>query len=85
MDEVNPKLHQIIKTCNYWIQQHNQYASGNNRVMRNTACNNIHQMAKDLDANRANSPQKFRATRSLKECVKPNNKIDDDVKLLCKN
>ena len=77
----NPQLQQVIKTCNYWIQQHNQYASENNRVMRNTACNNIHKMAKDLDANRANPTREFRATRSLKECVKPNNKIDDDVKL----
>jgi hypothetical protein len=38
-------------------------------------------MAKELDASRANPPQEFRATRSLKECVKPNNKIDEDVKL----
>lgn len=77
----NPQLQQVIKTCNYWIDQHNQYGSENTRVMRNTACGNIQKVAKDLDANRQNPEQEFRATRSLKECVKPNNKIDEDVKL----
>lgn len=77
----HPQLQQVINTCNYWIQQNNQYGTENTRVMRNTACSNIQKMAKDLDANRQNPEQEFRATRSLKECVKPNNKIDDDVKL----
>lgn len=77
----NPQLQQVIKTCNYWIQQHNQYASENNRVMRNTACENYNRTIREIEKNKNNPPQEFRATRSLKECVKPNNKIDNEVKL----
>lgn len=77
----NPQLQQVIKTCNYWIQQHNQYASENNRVMRNTACENVNRMRREIQSNQGKHQQEFRAARSLKECVKPNNKIDDEVKL----
>lgn len=81
VDTNNPQLQQVIKTCNYWIQQHNEYASDNNRVMRNTACENVNRTRRELQANQGRPEQEFRATRSLKECVKPNNKIDGDVKL----
>jgi hypothetical protein len=77
----NPQLQQTIKTCNYWIQQHNEYASDNNRVMRNTACENVNRMRREINSNGGVQQEEFRATRSLKECVKPNNKIDGDVKL----
>lgn len=77
----NPQLKKVIETCNYWIQQHNQYASENNRVMRNTACENYNRTIREMENNKRNPEQEFRATRSLKECVKPNNKIDGDVKL----
>lgn len=49
--------------------------------MRNTACENVNRMRRELQSNQGKPQQEFRATRSLKECVKPNNKIDEDVKL----
>lgn len=69
------------KTCHYWIPQHNQYAGENSRVMRNTACENVNTMRREIQSNQGRPQQEFGANRSLKECVKPNNKIDDDVKL----
>lgn len=76
----NPQLQQVIKTCNYWIQQHNQNASENNRVMRNTACENYNRTIRDLEKNKNNPEQEFIAKRSLKECVKSGNVIDKEVK-----
>lgn len=74
----NPQLQQVINTCNFWIQQYNQDPGENNRAMKNTACSNIDRMTNDYVA----TPQDaFKAKRPLKDCVKPNNKIDDDVKL----
>src|SRR5690606_41346373 len=32
------QLQQLIKTCNYWISQHNNKPSWDNRNYRNTAC-----------------------------------------------
>lgn len=81
IDTDNPQLQQVIKTCNYWIQQHNEYASDNNRVMRNTACENVNRMQREIHSNGSLPREEFRAIRSLKECMKPNNKIDGDVKL----
>jgi hypothetical protein len=73
----NPQLQKVISTCNYWIQQNNQYATENTRVMRNTACENYNRTIRDLEKIKNNPPQEFRTMRSLKECVKPNNNIDD--------
>ncbi|WP_141229389.1 hypothetical protein [Cellvibrio mixtus] len=74
----NPQLQQVIKTCNYWIQQHNQNASENNRVMRNTACENVNRMRRELSNNKPQ--EQFTPARTLKECAKPNNVFDNEVK-----
>lgn len=74
----NPQLQQVIKTCNYWIQQHNQNASENNRVMRNTACENVNRMRRELSNNKPQ--EQFTPVRTLKECAKPNNVFDNEVK-----
>lgn len=75
----NPQLQQVINTCNFWIQQYNQDPDENNRAMKNTACSNIDRMANTTDTTAPKD--EFKAKRSLKDCVKPNNKIDSDVKL----
>lgn len=85
----NAQLRQIIATCNYWIDQHNQNATDDNRTFKNTACLNADKSAQDLKTIAANtttlnvttSPaEETSPKRSLKECLKPNNLIDDDVK-----
>ncbi|WP_331345984.1 hypothetical protein [Cellvibrio sp. UBA7661] len=81
IDTDNPQLQQVIKTCNYWIQQHNQYGSEHTRNLRNMACEHVNRTRREIEQNQGKAQEAFIATRSLKECVKPNNKIDDDVKL----
>jgi hypothetical protein len=85
----NAQLQQIIATCNYWIGQYNQKATDDNRTFKNTACLNADKSAQDLKTIEANANALNTTTRtmeesfpkrSLKECVKPNNRIDDDVK-----
>lgn len=75
----NPQLQQIIATCNYWIDQYNTNASDTNYTYQTTACRHADQMMAEADS----PPTKhntFAPTRSLKECVKPDNRIDEDVK-----
>lgn len=74
----NPQLQQVINACNFWIQQYNQAPDENNRAMKNTACSSIDRMANTTDT--APPKDEFKVKRSLKDCVKPNNKIDSDVK-----
>ena len=79
MNTENPQLQQIIATCNYWIDQHNANASDTNHTYQTTACRHADQMMAEADS----PPTKhntFAPTRSLKECVKPDNRIDEDVK-----
>lgn len=77
----NPQLQKIISTCNYWIQQNNQHGTENTRVMRNMACEHYNKTIREIENNKNKPTEDFIATRPLKECVKPNNKIDNDVKL----
>lgn len=79
MKSNDPQLQQIMATCNYWIDQYNANASDANRTFKNTACNHADQMMKEAHPTTQKS-EPFAPTRPLKECVKPNNHIDDEVK-----
>ena len=73
------QLQQLIKTCNYWIGEHNKKPSPENRAFKDNACRD----AKATE-NRILNPQErvvMEHKRSTKECIKPNNVIDNDVKL----
>lgn len=72
----NAKLQQLTKTCNYWIEQHNQTPSWDNSNFRDTACR-----AADENEDVADNPTPHIApnVRKLKDCIKPNNVIDDEV------
>lgn len=74
----NPQLQQIIKTCNFWIQQYNGNPNDDTQAMKNTACRNADNMANNSTT--AKPEEKFKPTRTLKECVKPKNVVDQDVK-----
>lgn len=75
----NTNLRRAIETCNFWINQHNQNGTEHDRLMRNNACKNAEDMERDLTSN--NPPKEFTPVRTLKECRKPNNVMDNDVKL----
>ncbi len=72
----NALLQQSIKTCNYWIEQNNKQPSWDNTNYRNTACR-----AADENETRHSPPaeQIPASVRKLKDCIKPNNLIDNDV------
>ncbi len=72
----NPQTQQLIKTCNYWIDQNNKNPSWDNTNYRDTACR-----AADENEEAINSPslQIAANVRKLKDCIKPNNLIDDEV------
>jgi hypothetical protein len=74
----DPALQQLIKTCNYWINEYNRNSSPENLAFRDNACREV-----KTAADRITNPQKpFVMThkRSAKECVKPNNVIDNEVR-----
>lgn len=74
----NPQLQTMIKTCNYWIDQVNQHATAENISFRENACRD----AKAAENRIINPPEKFVMIhrRSAKECIKPNNVIDKEVR-----
>ena len=71
----NPQLQKLIKTCNYWIEQNNTNPSWDNTNYRDTACRAADEatIAKNVSHPQIPNPGK------LKDCIKPNNVIDDDV------
>lgn len=74
----DPALQQLIKTCNYWINEYNRNASPENLAFRDNSCRDV-----KAAADRITNPQKAFVMihkRSAKECVKPNNVIDNDVR-----
>jgi hypothetical protein len=73
----DPQLQRLIKTCNYWITQTNENASQDNINFRDTACRavNNHQNAQESPSTATN----ITAVRKLKDCIKPDNRIDNDV------
>lgn len=70
-------LQKLIKTCNYWISTHNNHPSFDNRNYRDIACKAVSIRERDL---RNPTPPETPIVRSVKECMKPNNVIDDEVK-----
>lgn len=70
-------LKKLIKTCNYWISTHNNNPSFDNRNYRDIACKAVSARERDL---RNPAPAETPIVRSVKECMKPNNLIDEEVK-----
>lgn len=70
-------LKKLIKTCNYWISTHNNHPSFDNRNYRDIACKAVSTREMDL---RNPAPAETPIVRSVKECMKPNNLIDEEVK-----
>lgn len=70
-----PQLQQLIKTCNYWVEQTNRYPSWHNNNFRDTACRAADENQKAMH-NRKAPPH----VRKLNDCIKPNKVIDDEVK-----
>ncbi|UUA72566.1 hypothetical protein [Cellvibrio sp. QJXJ] len=74
----DPTLQQLIKTCNYWISEYNRNSSPENLAFRDNSCRDV-KLATDRITN---PPKNFLMIykRSAKECIKPNNVIDKEVR-----
>lgn len=74
----DPQLQQLVKTCNFWINEYSRNASPENLSFRDNSCRDV-----KAATDRITNPQKpFVMThkRSTKECIKPNNVIDKEVR-----
>lgn len=73
----DPQTQRLMETCNYWIQQTNQTPSQDNRNFRDSACRALDTYQNQPD--KSASPDSIHHIRKLKDCVKANNLIDQDV------
>lgn len=74
----DPALQQLIKTCNYWISEYNRNSFPENLAFRDNSCRDV-----KLATDRITNPPKTFVMihkRSAKECIKPNNVIDKEVR-----
>ncbi|MFC3115961.1 hypothetical protein [Cellvibrio fontiphilus] len=74
----DPRVQQLINTCNFWIEEYQANSSEDNQTLMTTACRHADQITTHAPA--PTQGDKFVATRPLKACVKSGNVIDDDVK-----
>lgn len=75
----NDQLQQLIKTCNFWINETNRNPSSENHSFKENACGDAKNMESEIISPKEKT--NFIQTRTVKECIKPNNVIDKDVKL----
>lgn len=71
----NPITQRLLNTCNFWIATYNHQPDNDNKSFRDTAC-------RALDQAEQNPPVVMDSPvvqRSVKECIKPGNILDDDV------
>ncbi|GGY78897.1 hypothetical protein GCM10011613_24580 [Cellvibrio zantedeschiae] len=76
LDNDDPQVQQLLSTCNYWITEYNNNPSSNNVSFRDTACRALDEK---LRASDKPAPLEIANLRSLRDCIKPNNLIDNDV------
>lgn len=71
----DPLVLKLLATCNYWINTYNQRPIPTHQTYKETAC-------RALDDAQTSSPDLAAAPkhqRSLKECMKPDNLLDEEV------
>jgi len=73
----NPRLRKLTQTCNYWISVANENSTDDNANFRDTACHAVDNY--DADSEIVTTSANTMTVRKLKECIKPNNLIDQEV------
>lgn len=71
-----PAIIKLFETCNFWIKEHNRLKNRDSADQRNYACRTAQNAEREY---RPNKDTPYRPTRTLKECIKANNLIDNDV------
>ncbi len=77
-DSKDAELQQLIATCNRWIGIYNDSPTFENQSTMDTACRTATNKAALLKNPKQTSEIKIK--RRIKDCIKPNNVIDKDVK-----
>ncbi len=72
------ELQQLITTCNRWVDIANSSATFENQSTRDTACRAA--TNKESQLKHPTQTSEIKIKRSIKECMKPNNVVDKDVK-----
>ena len=76
-DVADPLLQSLIKTCNFWIGTANEKATQDNLSFRESACTAADKREQELTKPFQTTAQL--PTRKLKDCIKPNNVVDNEV------
>jgi hypothetical protein len=77
-DNKDAELQQLIATCNRWIDISNNNATFENQSTRDTACRAA--TNKEALLKNPKHTSEIKIKRSIKDCIKPNNIIDHEVK-----
>lgn len=72
----NPITQKLLTTCNFWIKTYNRQPTADNKSQRDGACRALDDAEQSPPAI-ASTPN-FK--RSVKECIKPGNLLDDEVR-----
>ncbi|RYY76916.1 MAG: hypothetical protein EOO52_05330 [Gammaproteobacteria bacterium] len=73
----NPQIRKLTQTCNYWIGVANENPTDDNRNFRETACHAADNYEVDLES--VAPLVDTIMVRKLKDCIKSNNLIDQEV------
>lgn len=73
----DPQTQRLMETCNYWIKQSNEKPSQDNNNFRDSACRALDNYQNQPETSAA--PNSTNHIRKLKDCVKANNLIDQEV------
>ncbi|MGB3608788.1 MAG: hypothetical protein WA987_00315 [Cellvibrio sp.] len=76
VDHDHPVVQKLLGTCNFWINTYNLDPSPENKTYRDSACRSLDDALRHPPAPIDNSSNQ----RPLKECIKPGNLLDDDVR-----
>jgi hypothetical protein len=77
-DSTDAELQQLITTCNRWIGISNNNPTFENQSTRDTACRTA--ANKEALLKNPKETSEIKIKRNIKECIKPDNVIDQDVK-----
>lgn len=66
----------LLTTCNFWIDAYNHNPTPDNQSYRNTACRALDDAVREPPGLIVNPSNR----RSLEDCIKPDNLIDDEVR-----
>lgn len=72
------ELQQLIASCNRWVDIYNSNPTFENQSTKDTVCRTA--TNKESQLKNPKQTSEINIKRSIKECIKPNNVVDKDVK-----